>query len=113
MEELESDVTEGTREVIDLVAMKPEGGVVLGLVWLGPLDTKALQTELQERINVYLAYWDSGQLAADSPDAAWKDATIRVMLDREPDEDETWFLDELTKLVETVGVKFEYQQLEA
>jgi beta-galactosidase GanA len=108
-----SDSTVEERDVIDLVAVKPEGDVILGLVWLGPLDSKERNLELQERINIYLAYWDSGQLVADFPDAAWKDITIRVMLDQEPGDEGQWFLGELTKLVKTLGVGFEYQLLEA
>lgn len=111
-EEMEEVVTEGTREVVDLVAFAPEGNVVLGMVDTLPWGDEARILALQERVNVYLAYWDSGQLAADFPESAWKPVEILLYLSVEPDAEGEEFLEKLVNGVKPLGVGFRWQMLE-
>ncbi|MFC6645098.1 DUF6572 domain-containing protein [Granulicella cerasi] len=108
-----SEVTEGTRETVDLVAFDPQGNVILGMVHTEPWGEDAGLDALQERVNVYLAYWDSGQLAADFPESAWKPVMIRLYVTTQPDEEAEEFIGKLEEGLKGHGVGFEFHLLEA
>lgn len=64
---------------------------------------------LQEKLNTYLTYVESGELVTSHSDANERNIQINIVCKHTPDDDAINFLDQVRNIVEDVGMKFSYQ----
>ncbi len=64
---------------------------------------------LQEKLNTYLAFVESGELITSYHDAKERNVQISVVCKHAPDDDAKSFLDQIRNIVEGAGLKFDYQ----
>ena len=91
--------------VVDIVARDgPEGTTRLIISDHLPWEGDHLLT-LQEKINTYLAYLESGEVYSRFPDAKGRDFTIEVVCLHRPSEMATVFFASARSIVENAGFK--------
>jgi hypothetical protein len=64
---------------------------------------------LQEKINSYLRFIESGEIIESYPDAMGRENLIGVMCKYPPDEEGADFLRRVANVVEDAGIRFTYQ----
>jgi len=98
--------------VIDIMSVNPVGNVVLTisdhLEWS---DSVTHQHILQEKINRYVAFVESGEILEHYADAPSRGVVIRVVTQFGPDADGQDFLERAKAALERAGVRFEYRHL--
>ena len=111
---MESDEVVEERGVVDIVAIHAEENLcVLGLVDLERWDDETQHNAaLQARLNEYVAYWDSGQLLGDFPDARYLGIQITVFFRHQPDPAAVDWLAQTAANIQTLGIGFSYQLLQ-
>lgn len=99
-------------KIIDFIGVdKKSGHVILSisdhLEWQSDEEHLFI---LQEKINTYLSFLESGEINESYPDALNRHAVIKVCAIHEPEEKGLRFLAEVKKIVEGAGFGFELEQ---
>ena len=68
---------------------------------------------LQEKINTYLAFVESGELLEAYPKAEKKDVVIEVVYSLEPNTEARDFLENVSGVLAGAGIRFEYKTIDA
>lgn len=98
-------------KTIDFVSLNTLPGAVLLVVsdHLEWSNTMTHQFQLQEKLNSYLAFIESGELVTKFPDAKEKPVHIRIVFEHEPDASGLQFLAKVRQAIEAGGFSFAYQ----
>lgn len=64
--------------------------------------------KVQEKLNTYLAFVESGEIYSTYPGAAGRDVVIDIILKHRPDNDAALFLEKVRSITEKVGVALHY-----
>jgi uncharacterized protein DUF6572 len=96
-------------DVIDMMSETKTGHVVLTVS--GHLDWRDSlhQYTLQEKLNRYLAFVESGEILKQRPDAAARPIVIQVVCKHEPDAGGRDFLQRACSAIEQAGFEFQYE----
>jgi hypothetical protein len=101
---------EDTRS-IDIVATRPDGGVVLVIVDdLGWDDPNHHMFLIQEKINAYCDFVESGEFRSKFAQAKVDPITILLKLAYPPPNEVQWFLSKTTELLLSAGYYFEVER---
>ena len=99
-------------KVIDIVSKDQTGNFVLTICdHLDWHDTTEHLLVLQEKINAYLAFLDSGEIYEKYPDARGHEKEIEAMFVRAPNSEALLFLSSAKSIVEEAGYSFRYDRL--
>jgi len=95
-------------KIIDFISITPEGSVVLTisdhLSW--DVSNQHLLL-LQDKLNSYLSYIESGEIYSSYPNSKGRDILIRVMIKYPPKGDALEFLERAKKTINKAGYNFE------
>jgi len=95
--------------VVDIIGIDPAGSVVLTvsdhLEWD---DSIQHQLTLQEKLNRYLAFIESGEILESYPDAKGRPVMIEVVTRNDPDQDGIQFLEKAKIVIEQAGFGFRH-----
>lgn len=97
-------------DVIDIISTEKSSGVVVvsttdHLEWG---DMEHLM-KIQEKINSYLAFIESGEIYASYPKADGKKIGIEIIFKNAPDDQGVSFLNKCSEFVQNAGFRFEYK----
>ncbi len=98
--------------IVDVIGVDKKSGKII-LTISDHLDWESDDEHLlllQEKINTYLSFIESGEIFESYPDAINKQAVIKVCAMHEPDNKGLNFLAEVKKIVEEAGFGFEFEQ---
>lgn len=103
--ERDSEMSADQTNVIDLVSTDRMSGTVVLTIsdHLDWSDSRAHQKLLQDTLNRYLAFVESGEILESYPDAKESHVAFAVVFQFPPDEDGRCFLDKVKKIVESAG----------
>lgn len=68
---------------------------------------------LQEKLNTYLSFVESGEILDTYPDSKGRNVLISLVCKYPPDENGLGFLNQVSGIVEGAGMKFSYQVFNA
>jgi len=92
-------------DTIDIVATAPDGTVSLivsdHLDWRDSLNHQLI---LQDKLNAYLRFFESGEMYAKFPKSQGQWPQIEIVFKYEPDEDGKAFLTRAAKVIESAGL---------
>ena len=92
--------------VIDAISIRPDGNVSLTISdhhsWEEPWHLSLLQ----DKINSYLQFIETGQIFDDYPDASGKELIIQTVMKYEPTEEAISFFLQVREIVMNVGIGF-------
>jgi hypothetical protein len=71
------------------------------------IDTISHQQTLQEKLNRYLSFVESGEILEGYPDAKYRPVVIQVVTKYDPDPSGTQFLQRARGAIERAGLAFE------
>jgi hypothetical protein len=98
---------------IDFISTRQDGKVVLTISdhysWS---ETWHVQL-LQDKINAYLQFIESGQIFGDYPNATGQELIIETVLKFEPNEKATSFLEKAKEIITKTGIGFQWRVLKA
>ena len=98
--------------VIDAISIRPDGNVSLTISdhhsWEEPWHLSLLQ----DKINSYLQFIETGQIFDDYPDASGKELIIQTVMKYEPTEEAISFFLQVREIVMNVGIGFEWGVLD-
>ena len=101
-------------DVVDIISKSQSGEIVLTisdhLAWA---DTHGHLRMLQEKINTYLRFLESGEIYQRYPDAIGSKLTIEVVFQLEPNLEARSFLSKARAIVEGAGFGFEFELFSA
>jgi hypothetical protein len=96
--------------VIDIISLDASGCVVLAISdHLDWLDSISHQLILQEKINRYLAFIESGEILDSYPTARGRSLLIDVITQYEPDADGLLFLVRMKSALSQAGFNFRWR----
>jgi uncharacterized protein DUF6572 len=98
-------------KIIDLIGVEKESGDVLLTIsdHLDWSDTRTHQRILQDKLNTYLAFIESGEIFQSYPDSKNRRAAINLALKYEPDDEGRNFLNKARVAIEAAGFIFRYE----
>jgi hypothetical protein len=95
-------------DVVDIISTSKSGEIVLSISdHLDWTDTHGHLLVLQEKINRYLSFLESGEVYQRYPDASGRKMTIKVVFHMEPNLEANSFLAKARIIVEGAGFEFE------
>ena len=97
--------------VVDFIGIDKESGDVILTVsdHLDWKDTVQHQTILQEKLNKYLAFVESGEIFERYPDAKCRSVRFRVVFKNRPDFAGQQFLARARKVIEAAGFRLQHE----
>lgn len=99
-------------DTIDIISTTPDGKVVLTISdhhsWN---ETWHLQL-LQDKINAYLQFIESGQILDDYPNAGGRELIIETVMKFKPNEEGASFLEKAKEIVTKAGIGFQWRVLQ-
>lgn len=99
-------------QVIDVVSKDKDGTIVLSISdHLDWENTKQHLLILQEKINTYLNFLDSGEIYEKYPEAKGHAIQIDVRFHYQPSMEARAFLEKVKPIVEESGYSFRFEQL--
>ncbi len=99
-------------KVIDIVSKDQTGNFVLTICdHLDWQDTEEHLLALQEKINTYLDFLDSGEIYEKYPDARGHEKEIEAMFVHAPNSQALLFLSRVKSIIEYSGYSFRYDRL--
>jgi hypothetical protein len=99
-------------DVIDFILVEPEGDTVLTISDHLPWDDeKEHLLHLQEKLNAYVRYVQSGEIYQKWPDAAGKPILIEVVVKHAVPKESLWFFEKATAAIMGAGFKFRVRAL--
>src|SRR5215831_3393869 len=94
-------------DVVDIISTSQSGEIVLTISdHLDWADTHSHLLVLQEKINRYLSFLESGEIYQRYPDATGRRIIIKVAFHREPNLEARSFLSKASAIVEGAGFGF-------
>ncbi len=97
--------------VVDFVSTNKENEVVLTVSDHLEWDEKNEHLHLlQEKINAYLRFIESGEIYEEYPDAKGKKIIISVHAKFQPNEDGQTLISKMTEAVRAAGYEFQFEQ---
>jgi hypothetical protein len=97
-------------KVVDLVGIdKQSGHVVLTLSDHLPWESHEHLLILQDKLNTYLSFIESGELMTRYPDAQGRKPQITIVLKYPPNKTGVEFLNRVAEVVETAGIEFRHE----
>jgi hypothetical protein len=100
--------------VVDIISRDPAGAIYLTISdHLDWTDTPAHLFSLQEKINKYLAFMESGEIYESYPDAAGRKLIIKIVFQFDPPMEARSFLTKARTIVESAGFSFEFELFSA
>ncbi|MFZ1524341.1 MAG: DUF6572 domain-containing protein [Saprospiraceae bacterium] len=99
-------------DTIDVIGTTPNGQVVLTISDHYSWDETWHLQLLQDKINAYLQFIESGQLLDDYPNAAGRELIIETVMKFEPNEEGTSFLEKAKEVVTKAGIGFQWRVLQ-
>lgn len=101
-------------ETIDILGTESTTGQVVLTIsdHLDWSDTIAHQLLLQDKMNRYLSFAESGEILEHAPHARNKPVVIRVIGKYEPDDEGRRFFDRVRLILEEAGFEFRFQLFE-
>jgi hypothetical protein len=97
--------------VVDVVSLNEAGEVILTISDHLPWDEKNEHLLiLQEKINRYLVFVESGEICAKFPESKAKKVIVSVVALYPPTEAANQFLIQVGQIVEAAGLGFEFRQ---
>lgn len=96
---------------IDFISTSPEGRIVLTISDHQSWSEDWHLQLLQDKINAYLQFIESGQLIEDYPTAAEKEIIINTVLKYEPTDEATSFLEKAKEVILEAGIGFHWRIL--
>ena len=69
--------------------------------------------KLQEKLNTYFDFVESGEIYSTYPDAAGRDVVIDIILKHRPDNDAALFLEKVRSITEKAGIALHYGPMSA
>jgi len=96
---------------VDVIGIDQTGDVILTISDHLEWDSKKEHIFiLQEKVNRYLAFIESGEIHQSYPDAEGRKKIISIVALHSPDEDANRFLSVAKEIVEGSGIGFRFQQ---
>lgn len=99
-------------DTVDFISTTPDGKIILTIsdhhFWD---ETWHLQL-LQDKINSYLQFIESGQIFNDYPNAAGRELIIEIVMQFEPNEEGISFLEKAKGVVTKVAIGFQWRRLQ-
>jgi hypothetical protein len=99
-------------DTIDVIGTTPDGKVVLTISDHHSWDETWHLQLLQDKINAYLQFIESGQILDDYPNAASRELIIETVMKFEPNEEGTSFLEKAKEVVTKAGIGFQWRVLQ-
>jgi hypothetical protein len=99
-------------DTIDIIGTTPDGKVALTISDHHSWDESLHLQLLQDKINAYLQFIESGQILDDYPDAAGRELIIETVMKFEPNEEGTSFLENAKEEVTKAGIGFQWRVLQ-
>jgi uncharacterized protein DUF6572 len=98
-------------DVVDIISTEKNSGHVILTIsdHLDWSDTVQHQMVLQEKINKYLAFLESGEILKRYPDAKGRPIVVKIVFKFSPDTKGYEFLVKARAVVESAGFNFRYQ----
>jgi CRP-like cAMP-binding protein len=97
-------------DVIDVISTDTTGNVILAVSdHLDWSDTDQHQLILQEKLNKYLAFVESGEILESYPDAKGRPIVFRVVFKFSPDAQGYEFLTKTRAVIESAGFTLRYE----
>lgn len=100
-------------DIVDFILVEPEGDTVLTvsdhLAWE---DEKEHLRHLQEKLNAYVRFIQSGEIYEKWPDAVGKPVLIEVVVKHPVPRESLWFFEKATAALMGAGYKFRVRALE-
>jgi Family of unknown function (DUF6572) len=95
--------------VVDIISLDPAGSVVLQVSdHLDWDDSIQHQLTLQEKLNRYLAFIESGEILESYPGARGRPVMIEVVTQHDPDAGGLEFLEKAKMVIEQAGFAFRH-----
>src|SRR5436305_2027486 len=96
---------------IDIIGVeRATGNIVLTISdHLDSADSEHHQSALQDKVNAYLRFIESGELLEHRAEAAGKHVVVRVVGKHRPDEAGALFLDHVRAVLKDAGFGFRYR----
>ena len=99
-------------ETVDLISTTPDGKVMLTISDHHSWDETWHLQLLQDKINSYLQFIESGQIFEDYPNAAGRELIIETVMQFEPNEEGISFLEKAKEIVTKAGKGFQWRHLQ-
>jgi hypothetical protein len=97
-------------DVVDMVSISQAGEVALTvsdhLDWSNSIEH---QTILQNKLNAYLAFVESGELIQQYPEARGRNVVLNVVFKHRPDRDGLVFMKRATRVIQSAGFRLQYE----
>jgi hypothetical protein len=98
-------------DTIDIIGTTPEGKVILTISDHHPWDVTWHFQLLQDKINAYLQFIESGQIFEDYPNAVGRELAIETAMKHEPTSEAISFLEKVKEVIEGAGFGFKWKVL--
>jgi hypothetical protein len=99
-------------QVVDFVGIDPTGRAVMTISdHLSWDDIKSHLFTLQEKLNAYLRFIESGEMTEKRPDLAGRQILISVVLKFQIPNEADWFFAKTSAAIEAAGFSFETRTL--
>ena len=98
-------------DVVDFIGINESGAVELTISDHLPWNSEHIYM-LQEKINTYLSFYESGELYESYPDASDKQVIVSIICKYAPSEEIQIILNRFRVVVETSGLSLVWKQVE-
>jgi Family of unknown function (DUF6572) len=98
-------------DTIDIIGTTPEGKVVLTISDHHSWDEAWHLQLLQDKINAYLQFIESGQIFEDYPNAVGRELVVEIAIKYQPTTEATSFLEKTKDIIEGAGFGFRWKML--
>lgn len=99
-------------DVVDFTSISPKGDVVLTISDHLEWDNNEHILILQDKINAYLRFIESGDIYQQYPEARDRNVMIDVVVKYDPDSNGKIFLDRVKEILNEAGYEFRFRILE-
>jgi hypothetical protein len=96
---------------IDIIGITPDGKVMLTISDHYSWDETWHLQLLQDKINAYLQFIESGQILDDYPNAAGRELIIETVMKFEPNEEGTSYLKKAKEIITKAGIGLQWRVL--
>ena len=98
-------------DIIDVIGTTPQGKVVLTISDHHSWDEEWHLQLLQDKINAYMQFIESGQLLEDYPNAVECDVVIETVMKYQPTSEAASFLEKAKDIIKGAGFDFHWRVL--
>jgi len=98
-------------DTIDIIAITPEGKVILTISDHHSWQETWHLSLLQDKINAYLQFIESGQVYEDYPKANGRELIIETVMKYSPTEEALIFLEKCKEIITKAGIGFQWSVL--